>query len=246
MSAGLPLPKAVFGHGFILARDGQKMSKSAGNSADPIVLAETYGVDQLRYFFMREVSFGQDGSWSEEAIVTRCNAELANSFGNLAQRVLSMIYKNCDGQLTIGKHTDADNELYVAVSNAVDRDMMTAFADLQFTQGLEAWLRAVFACNQYVDEQAPWTLKKTDPERMAIVLTKLFEAIRHLAIAIQPVVPDAAGRLLDQMGIPKNERNFSNIGDVDWIVRLVQSGYRVGQPVGIFPRLEMPSDEAAA
>ena len=246
MSAGLPLPKAVFGHGFILARDGQKMSKSAGNSADPIVLAETYGVDQLRYFFMREVSFGQDGSWSEEAIVTRCNAELANSFGNLAQRVLSMIYKNCDGQLTIGKHTDADNELYVAVSNAVDRDMMTAFADLQFTQGLEAWLRAVFACNQYVDEQAPWTLKKTDPERMAIVLTKLFEAIRHLAIAIQPVVPDAAVRLLDQMGIPKNERNFSNIGDVDWIVRLVQSGYRVGQPVGIFPRLEMPSDEAAA
>jgi methionyl-tRNA synthetase len=101
MAAGLPLPKAIFGHGFILARDGQKMSKSAGNSADPLVLAELYGVDQLRYFFMREVSFGQDGSWSEEAIVSRCNSELANSFGNLAQRVLSMIHKNCDGALIL-------------------------------------------------------------------------------------------------------------------------------------------------
>jgi methionyl-tRNA synthetase len=243
LAAGLPLPKAIFGHGFILARDGQKMSKSAGNSADPLVLAENYGVDQLRYFFMREVSFGQDGSWSEEAIVTRCNAELANSFGNLAQRVLSMIYKNCDGELTIGDQNQADTDLYVAVSNAVDRDMMSAFADLQFTQGLESWLRAVFACNQYVDEQAPWALKKTDPDRMAIVLTTLFQMIRHLAIAIQPVVPDAAARLLDQMGIPENERNFSNIIDTDWIVRLVQSGYKVQQPVGIFPRLEMPSEE---
>ncbi len=245
LAAGLPLPKAIFGHGFILARDGQKMSKSAGNSADPLVLAENYGVDQLRYFFMREVSFGQDGSWSEEAIVTRCNAELANSFGNLAQRVLSMIFKNCDGLLTIGKQNEADSDLYVSVTAAIDRDMMGEFADLRFTQGLESWLRAVFACNQYVDEQAPWVLKKTDPERMAVVLTNLFQMIRRLAIAIQPVVPVAAARLLDQMGIPAEERKFSNILDVDWIVRLIQSGYKVQQPVGIFPRLEMPSGEVA-
>jgi methionyl-tRNA synthetase len=211
----------------------------------PLVLAENYGVDQLRYFFMREVSFGQDGSWSEEAIVTRCNAELANSFGNLAQRVLSMIYKNCDGELTIGEQNQADADLYTAVSTAVCRDMMGAFADLQFTQGLEAWLRAVFACNQYVDEQAPWALKKTDPDRMAIVLTTLFQMIRHLAIAIQPVVPDASARLLYQMGIPENQRNFSNIIDTDWLVRLVQSGYKVQQPVGIFPRLEIPMEEDA-
>ena len=243
MAAGLPLPKAIFGHGFILARDGQKMSKSAGNSADPLVLAELYGVDQLRYFFMREVSFGQDGSWSEEAIVSRCNAELANSFGNLAQRVLSMIHKNCDGELIIGHQNEADTDLLVTVSTAIDREMMSAFADLQFTQGLDAWLRAVFACNQYVDEQAPWALKKTDPERMAIVLTALFKAIRHLAIAIQSVVPDAAGRLLNQMGIPQNERNFSNILDEDWIQRLIQTGYKVAQPMAIFPRLELRVDD---
>jgi methionyl-tRNA synthetase len=245
MSAGLPLPKQIFGHGFLLSR-GEKMSKSLGNVVDPIELADLFGVDALRYFLLREVSFGQDGSYSAEAIVTRCNAELANSFGNLAQRVLSMIYKNCEGKLTIGNHSEADINLGVAVSTAVDAEMMNAFAQLQFTQGLEAWLRAVFACNQYVDEQAPWALKKTDPERMAVVLTVLFMMVRHLAIAIQPIVPDAASRLLDQMGIPENERNFNNILDADWLVRLIQSGYIVQQPVGIFPRLELPTEEAVS
>ncbi len=242
MSAGLPLPKQVFGHGFILARDGQKMSKSAGNSADPMVLAERYGVDQLRYFFLREVAFGQDGSWSEEAIVTRCNAELANSFGNLAQRVLSMIFKNCDGALSIGRELPADSALHMAVSQAVDVEMPQFFINLQFTQGLDAWLRAVHACNQYVDEQAPWALKKTDPDRMAIVLTTLFKALRALTIAIQPVIPAAAGRLFEQMGIPTDERDYKALLEVEWIVRLVQSGYRVQQPQGLFPRLELPAD----
>ncbi len=242
MSAGLPLPTAVFGHGFLLARGGEKMSKSLGNVVDPMDLAAQFGVDQLRYFFLREVSFGQDGSYSPEAIVTRCNAELANSFGNLAQRVLSMIHKSCDGALTIGIQNDADSELYVSMSRAIDGDMKTAFTDMNFTHGMDAWMRGVFACNQYVDEQAPWALKKTDPDRMAIVLTVLFAQIRKLAIAIQPIVPTAAAYLLDQMGIPKDERDFAALEDVDWIVRLVQSGYRVPQPVGIFPRLEMPSD----
>jgi methionyl-tRNA synthetase len=243
LAAGLPLPKAIFGHGFILARDGQKMSKSAGNSADPLVLAEKFGVDQLRYFFMREVSFGQDGSWSEEAIVARCNAELANSFGNLAQRVLSMIYKNCDGILIAGGQVDADNELLLTVSNAIERDMLPAFADLQFTTGLDAWLRSVFACNQYVDDQAPWALKKTDPERMSVVLSTLFQAIRQLTIAIQPVVPEAASRLLLQLGIAENESSFAYISDADWLLRHIQSGYKVQQPVGVFPRLELPIED---
>ena len=119
MSAGLPLPKQVFGHGFLLARGGEKMSKSLGNVVDPIALAERYGVDALRYFFLREVSFGQDGTWSEEAIVTRCNAELANSFGNLAQRTLSQVFKNCDGYLPeITGHTDEDSALFALVERS--------------------------------------------------------------------------------------------------------------------------------
>ena len=244
MSAGLPVPKQVFGHGFVLARDGAKMGKSAGNAADPLVLAEKYGVDQLRYFLLREVSFGQDGSYSEEAIVTRCNAELANSFGNLAQRVLSMIVKNMDGKLSNSVQLQADTDLFVTVALAAHRDMPVAFADLHFSQGIDAWMQAIYACNQFVDEMAPWALKKSDPERMVSVLMVLFKALRELAIAIQPIIPDAANALLDQMGVGPEQRNFSAYEDADWFLTLLQSDFILAPPIPIFPRLEMPVLEA--
>ncbi|MBU7581096.1 MAG: methionine--tRNA ligase, partial [Porphyrobacter sp.] len=165
LSADLPLPKQVFGHGFLLNR-GQKESKSLGNVTDPLDLAERFGVDALRYFLLREVAFGQDGSYSPESIVLRANAELANSFGNLAQRTLSMIAKNMDGQLATFAQAEADSALLAAVRAACAEELPREFDRLSFSTGIEAWLRAVYACNQYVDEQAPWTLKKTDPERM--------------------------------------------------------------------------------
>ncbi len=243
MSAGLPLPKQVFGHGFLLARGGEKMSKSLGNVVDPIALADQFGVDQLRYFFLREVSFGQDGSYSPEAIVNRCNAELANSFGNLAQRVLSMIVKNMDGKLGSSIQSQADTDFFGVVALAAHRDLPAAFADLQFSQGIEAWMQAVFACNQFVDEQAPWALKKSDPDRMRAVLQILFKAIRELAIAIQPVIPEMAGTLLDQMGIPEDERSYASFSDADWYLRLIQSDFILQPPTPIFPRLELPAEE---
>jgi methionyl-tRNA synthetase len=243
MAAGLPLPKAIFGHGFILARDGQKMSKSAGNSADPLVLAERYGVDQLRYFFLREVSFGNDGSWSEEAIVTRCNAELANSFGNLAQRTLSQIFKNMDGKLIIHEINQEDRDFLSRIAELLEVDFTDSFNALQLSQAIEAWMHAVTACNQYVDEKAPWALKKTDPDRMKAVLMTLFRAIRELAIYILPVVPEAASNLLDQMGVPENERNQTALLDVEWLWRGIhERDFVLSAPSGIFPRLEMPTD----
>jgi methionyl-tRNA synthetase len=142
----------VFGHGFLLHR-GEKMSKSLGNVVDPLELAETFGVDSLRYFLMREVSFGNDGSYSAEAIVTRCNAELANSFGNLAQRTLSMIFKNMGGKLQAGLPQTEPMPLLRRWPQALRR--CAGFAALDFSAGLDAWMRAVFACNAYVDEQAP-------------------------------------------------------------------------------------------
>ncbi|MCK9542685.1 MAG: methionine--tRNA ligase [Novosphingobium sp.] len=244
MSAGLPLPKQVFGHGFLLNR-GQKESKSLGNVTDPVELADRFGVDVLRYFLMREVVFGNDGSYSPEAIVIRANAELANSFGNLAQRVLSMIFKNMGGALSRFDPADEDGALLQIVSAACRDDLPRAFGDLDFSNGMESWMRAVFACNQYVDEQAPWTLRKTDPERMQAVLLTLFMAVRDLAIAIHPVVPDSADKLLDQMGIPDGERDFAALADMGWFGRLVDAGFTVGQPVGVFPRLELPAEEAA-
>lgn len=243
MSADLPLPKQVFGHGFLLNR-GQKESKSLGNVTDPVALGERFGVDALRYFLMREVSFGQDGSWSAEAIVTRCNAELANAFGNLAQRVLSMIFKNCDGALRADlPRSTEDDALTAAVIEGVST-LRARFDDLAFSDGLDSWMRAVFACNQYVDEQAPWALKKTDPERMAAVLNTLFRCVRDLAIAVRPVVPAAVDTLLDQMGIPAGERDYAALDDPDWFARLAASRFSLSQPQGVFPRLELPEEPA--
>ncbi len=244
MSANLPLPKQVFGHGFLLSR-GEKMSKSLGNVVDPVELATMFGVDALRYFFLREVSFGQDGSYSAEAIVTRVNAELANSYGNLAQRTLSFIFKNLDGNLPIeGEETADDIALLALVNDACANDVPREFAAFAFSQGIEAWMRAVFACNQYIDVQAPWALKKTDPVRMAAVLRTLIKAIRDLTLAIQPIIPDSAGKMLDQLGVSESGRDYAAMVDKDWYNRLAGSGFRLSAPTPLFPRLELPKDAA--
>lgn len=243
MSAGLALPRQVFGHGFILNR-GQKESKSLGNVTDPVELAERFGVDNLRYFLMREVAFGQDGSYSAEAIVNRCNAELANSFGNLVQRSLSMIFKNMDGILEVFSRSGADDALLAAVHHACREELPREFEGLSFSQGIEAWMQAVWACNRYVDEQAPWTLRKTDPERMKTVLLTLFVAIRDLAMAIQPVVPAKAAAVLDMLGVPATERSRADL-ERDWYPALVAAGHRVAPPAPVFPRLDLPETEPA-
>jgi methionyl-tRNA synthetase len=226
MSAGIALPKQVFGHGFLLSR-GEKMSKSVGNVVDPMVLAEKFGVDALRYFLLREVSFGQDGSYSAEAIVNRANAELANSFGNLAQRSLSMIHKNLDGVIPPVGEAQEDRELLLQVLTAVTQEMPDAFERLAFSVGIEAWLKAVFACNAYVDAQAPWALRKTDPERMAAVLGTLVAAIYELSRAIAPIIPESADKLLR-------------------IIEAGQGGRPIPQPAPLFPRLELAEEPEAA
>jgi methionyl-tRNA synthetase len=226
MSAGIDLPKQVYGHGFLLSR-GEKMSKSVGNVVDPMVLAERFGVDTLRYFLLRDVTFGQDGSYSAESIVARANAELANSFGNLAQRTLSMIHKNLGGVLPSAGHAAEDLELLEFVRGIVTIDMRELFERYAFSHALEAWMKAVFACNAYVDTQAPWALRKTDPKRMASVLGTLVAAVRELARAIAPVIPDSADKLLSLIDAGKG-------------------GLPIAQPTPLFPRLELPEDEETA
>lgn len=241
MSAGIALPKSVFGHGFVLHR-GEKMSKSVGNVIDPLDLTAAFGVDALRYFLLREVSFGQDGSYSAEAIVTRVNAELANAFGNLAQRTLSFIAKNLGGEFPgPGRADDADGRLIEEVIVAA-AGFKTAFGDLMLSQGVEAWLRGVFACNAYIDAQAPWALRKTDPERMHAVLRTLIRAIHILAITILPVVPVAAGKVLDQLGA--DARDHAAIDDDGWYDGHAASGFRIATPTPVFPRLELPTEPA--
>lgn len=241
MSSELPLPKQVFGHGHVLLR-GEKMSKSLGNVVSPRELVDAFGVDAVRYFLIRDVSFGQDGSYSPEAIVTRVNADLANSFGNLAQRTLSFIVKNLDGRLPqAGAGNDGDAALLEAVKAGLCGEMREHFGALGLSQGVEAWIRAVFACNQYIDAEAPWALRKTDPERMEAVLATLVQAIRMLGIAIQPVVPGAAGRLLDQLGVPAGEREWRHLEDDSLYARLLAQDFRFAPPQPIFPRMEVPA-----
>jgi methionyl-tRNA synthetase len=225
MSAKLPLPKQVFGHGFLLAR-GEKMSKSLGNVVDPMDLAARFGVDQLRYFLLREISFGQDGSYSAEAIVNRANSELANSFGNLAQRSLSMIFKNLGGVLPATGDAEEDRALLQQVREGCET-LVREFDRFAFSTGLEAWMGAVFACNAYIDAAAPWALKKTDPERMEAVLGTLVIAVRALAEAVQPVIPASAEKLISLIDSGKN-------------------GAPIAQPTPIFPRLELGEEEEAA
>ncbi len=239
MSAGVATPKQVFGHGFLLNK-GQKESKSLGNVTDPSDLVDVYGVDVLRYFLLREFSFGQDGSYSREAIVSRANSELANSFGNLAQRTLSLLFKNCEGHLPpIAGHTDEDNALLAHVDRVIGEEMPAAYADLAFAQALEAWMGAVFACNAYIDAAAPWALKKTDPERMKTVLATLYVCIAQLAVAVIPVMPTSMGKLLDAIGVAPDLRTVDGIRS-QWYSPLAESEFRLEKPRGIFPRLELP------
>ncbi|MBA14961.1 MAG: methionine--tRNA ligase [Sphingomonas sp.] len=245
MSAKLPLPKQVFGHGFLLNR-GEKMSKSVGNVVDPMALGELYGVDTLRYFLLRDVSFGQDGTFSDEAIVTRANADLANSFGNLAQRTLTQIFKNCGASPPqIHGHDAADDALFETVGRAVRETVPAAFESLALHQATEAWVQAVFACNAYIDEQAPWALRKTDPQRMETVLATLYICIAQLAVSILPVIPKNATTLLDRMGIAAELRTPDAIGS-HWYSPLAESDFRLEQPTPLFPRLELKTEEEPA
>ncbi len=232
MSADLPLPKTIFAHGFINVA-GTKMSKSIGNVLSPNELIDTYGLDQIRYFLMREVAHGQDGNFSHEQAVQRINADLANGLGNLAQRTLSMIYKNCDGVIPAPNMLLPEDERLLASAYTMVEHARASFEDMKINRALEHIWSVVGACDSYVDAQAPWTLKKTDFERMETVLYVLAEVIRCLAIIVQPVVPHSSPKILDQMGAPEDERNFVHIVD-DYALK---SGVTIDKPQGVFPRI---------
>jgi methionyl-tRNA synthetase len=241
MSAGLPLPKRVFGHGFLLNK-GTKMSKSLGNVVDPFDLAETYGVDQLRYFFLREVSFGQDGNYSHDAIVGRINADLANDLGNLAQRSLSMIAKNCEGRVpSRGTLSEAD-EAMLAMADAALAKAREAMKDFALHTVLADLWALIAEANRYFANSEPWRLTKTDPARRDTVLYVTIEVLREVAILVQPVMPVAAGKLLDLLGVAPEARSFAALGAEHRLV----SGTALPAPSAIFPRYVEPEDDKAA
>jgi methionyl-tRNA synthetase len=236
MSAGIPVQKRVYAHGFLFNR-GEKMSKSVGNVVDPFNLADQYGVDQMRYFFLREVPFGQDGNYNHEAIVARINADLANDLGNLAQRSLSMIAKQLGGVLPEpGAFSDNDKAM-LAEADAMIGVTRSAMA----TQQIHHWLNTVWAvvaeANRYFAGEAPWALAKTDPARQKTVLYVTAEVVRQIAILTQPVMPGASAKLLDSLGIPEGERSFAALGGATRIA----PGTVLPAPLAVFPRYIEPS-----
>ncbi len=235
MSAGLPLPKRVFAHGFLLNK-GEKMSKSLGNVVDPFNLVEHFGLDQIRYFFLREVSFGQDGSYSEEGIATRINSDLANGIGNLASRSLSMIVKNCDGHIPVcGALTDEDKAMLAAADALLEitRDEM---GKQMIHRALAAIIAIVSETDRYFAGQEPWALKKTDPARMATVLYVTAEVVRQIAVLLQPFMPESSGKLLDLVAAPADKRDFAALGETGRLV----SGTPLEAPKPVFPRYVAP------
>ncbi len=231
MSAKLPIPKKIFGHGFINV-EGAKMSKSLGNVLSPRAMVDEFGVDQLRYFLMREVPYGSDGSFSREQIINRINSELANDYGNLAQRVLSFINKNADAKVPTPGTLTADDEVLRKTLQELPDAVRAAFDTLAYSQALETIWAVIRAANVYVDKQAPWSLRKTDPARMETVLYMLCETIRRVAILTQPFMPTASAQMLDQLGVAPDARSFDalNIGG-----RLTP-GTPLPKPEGVFPR----------
>ena len=236
MSAGIELPKKVFAHGFLFNR-GEKMSKSVGNVVDPNDLVETFGVDQLRYFLLREVSFGQDVSYSEDGIIARINADLANEFGNLAQRSLSMVAKNLDGAVPEpGEFTAEDTAMLAAADDLLDR-VREHYDATAMHLALEAIWSVLGAANRYFSAQEPWVLRKTDPGRFATVLYTTLEVVRIAALLSQPVMPGTMATLLDLLGQPEDRRAFSAI-----TVRLTP-GTALPAPTGVFPRYQTTRDD---
>ena len=229
MGSGLPLPKRVFAHGW-WTNEGEKISKSLGNVIDPYDLKETFGLDQTRYFLLREVPFGNDGDFRREAMVTRMNSDLANNLGNLAQRSLSMIAKNLDGVIPAVELTDADEALIDSAGEALLSSVRELLDQQAFNKALETIWTVISEANVYIDAQAPWTLKKTDPERMSAVLYTVVETVRRFALILQPIMPESTGKLLDLVAQPTDERGFEALDS------RLKAGTELPQPSGVFPR----------
>ena len=232
MAAKLPLPKRVYAHGW-WTNQGQKISKSLGNIIDPFELVKKYGLDQVRYFLLREVPFGNDGDFSHSAMISRANGELANDYGNLVQRVLSMIYKNCEEKIPIPNVFSAEDAEILDMTYMTLEHLRGKIEVQEFSQGLESIWVLIRKANAYVDAQAPWALKKTDPMRMDTVLYVLAEVIRNVALLSQPFMPTASEKILNQLTIKQDNRTFLSFGKNS----ALKEGHQLLKPDAIFPRL---------
>jgi methionyl-tRNA synthetase len=234
MAAGVAPPRRVFAHGW-WTNEGQKISKSLGNVIDPVELVQTYGLDPVRYFLLREVPFGNDGDFQRRAMVGRLNGDLANAYGNLCQRVLSIVARNCGGRVPEkGSLGDADRHL-LDRARALLPTARTELEEQAFHRALGAIWEVIGEANRYVDAQAPWALAKTDPSRRDTVLWVLAETIRRTTLLVQPFMPGSAARILDQLAVPADRRSFAAFDSE------LAAGTVLPAPQAVFPRHVEPA-----
>ena len=240
MAADLPLPRRVFAHGW-WTNEGEKISKSLGNVIDPLALIDEFGLDQTRYFLLREVPFGRDGDFSRQAMIGRINSDLANDLGNLTQRTLSIISKNCDGRMpALPAVPQPADESLLNAAEALLPKIREAFDKQAFHEGLRHIWEVISDANKYIDAQAPWALKKTDPERMTQVLAVIVEVLRKIGILVQPVMPQSASHLLDQLGVGNENRTFAHL---QGIADAIAEGTEIAKPQPVFPRFIETEEE---
>ena len=233
LAADLEPPKRVFAHGW-WTNEGQKISKSLGNVIDPVQLIETYGLDQVRYFLMREVPFGNDGDFSKSGMVNRINSDLANDLGNLCQRVLSFVYKNCNATVPKNMGFTPDDSKLITHAYEILPKLREDYNSQLFNVALERVWGLVAGSNKYIDEQAPWKLRKTDPDRMHTVLYTLLETIRCIGILLQPIMPGSSEKILNQLAVDTSKRSFAALNSNDGL----ETGTSLQKPNPIFPRFE--------
>ena len=232
MAADIEIPKKIYAHGWWTV-DGKKMSKSTGNVVDPNYIIDKYGLDQFKYFLLREVRFGQDGDFSEEALIKRVNSDLSNDYGNLAQRVLSFIYKNNEALLPKKGILSLQDKELIKNMNITKDNIINYMQNYQITNALEELWKIIGKSNTYIDEQAPWTLKKTDLDRMNTVLYVLCMIIKNVSLIAVNFIPIGANKILDQLSIPEDKRKYKNFDDG------LIAGTKLLKPEGVFPRLEI-------
>jgi methionyl-tRNA synthetase len=236
MAAGLNPPTRVFAHGW-WTRDGEKISKSVGNVIDPFQLIQTYGRDPVRYFFLREVPFGNDGDFSDTALIGRLNSDLANNYGNLVQRVLSFIAKSCNGLLPSPENLTPTDQSLLSQPKGILPSIRTDMEKQALHKVIEQIWQIIGEANRYVDAQKPWELKTSDPVRMGTILYTLAETIRQIAILTQPIIPEASARILDQLAIPQDQRTFKHLD------KTLEAGIALPAPEAVFPRWVSEGDK---